>query len=236
MSTLTLVTGASSNHLKSLCQLLQSILRHEPDAPLIIYDLGLTDSELKQIRLLLKEHKNFTIQIFNYRSYPAHCNIAREAGHYAWKPIIVADTMNRVRGSIFWLDAGCKVEKKLHQIREHLQRHGLYSPISQGKIVDWTHEGTLRMLGVTHEVKQMANRSGGVVAVNWNILRAREIIQRWKSLAFLKSVIAPYGSSRKNHRQDQSILSILINQALQRNYIRPFPNHYLGISVHNDCD
>lgn len=228
---LTIITGASSNHFKSLKQLLESADLHEPKTPIIVYDLGLTAQESKQLqgpyRKVLK---------FSFQNYPSHVNIHKHAGQYAWKPIIIADTLNSVQGNIFWLDAGCKIEEPLTELRTYLIKHGLYTPRSGGTIQDWTDPATMRKLHVTQDVAKMSNRAGGVVAIKWECPVSRSLIQRWKLLALNKAIIAPKGSNRKNHRQDQSILSILVNQALQSQLFEHIPSHYLGISVHNDVD
>ena len=44
--------------------------------------------------------------------YPAHMNVAVNAGEYAWKPVIVAEVVDRVRAGgeprdVLWADAGC---------------------------------------------------------------------------------------------------------------------------------
>ena len=42
-----------------------------------------------------------------------------------------------------------------------------------------------------------------------------KIINEWAKFSKNKDVIAPKSSSRKNHRQDQSILNILVHQNLK---------------------
>ena len=41
----------------------------------------------------------------------------------------------------------------------------------------------------------------------------RTIVLPWKTCALAKDCIAPAGSSRKNHRQDQAVLSYLVHRA-----------------------
>ena len=62
---------------------------------------------------------------------------------------------------------------------------------------------------------------------------AREIIHKWKELALVKECIAPVGSNRSNHRQDQSILSILIYQST---LWQKMATSLLGVKVHQDID
>jgi hypothetical protein len=44
-----LVTGADFTHTNSLLQLLASVERHEPGMRVMIYDLGMTQRELRRI-------------------------------------------------------------------------------------------------------------------------------------------------------------------------------------------
>ena len=54
----------------------------------------------------------FCYHTFDYAAYPAYMNTARNAGEYAWKPVIVAEVVERVRtgddpSDVLWADAGC---------------------------------------------------------------------------------------------------------------------------------
>jgi hypothetical protein len=46
-----------------------------------------------------------------------------------------------------------------------------------------------------------------------------------------KNCIAPNGSNRQNHRQDQAVFSILFYKYLNTS---SFSNNYLGYTIHND--
>lgn len=80
-----------------------------------------------------------------------------------------------------------------------------------------------------HELEKR-NRSGGVVGFCYSSKLARQILGKWKNLSLKKNYIAPQGSSRSNHRQDQSILSCLWNSVIQSE------ERLIGISIHNDID
>jgi hypothetical protein len=229
MTSLTIVTGASSNHFLSMKQLLASIQIFEPDTRVIIYDLGLTKSELMDV-------KGYEVRKFQFQNYPNYLNISINAGEYAWKPVIIADVMNEIQSNLFWLDAGCILTGYLVGVRDILQDIGLYTPTSSGRISHWTHHSTCLQLLVTDSTKNDFNRAGGVVAVNYHKDVARDIIQKWKCCALEKQIIAPKGANRNNHRQDQSILSVLVSQAMEQGLIRRIPNQYLSISIHNDIE
>ena len=54
------------------------------------------------------------------------------------------------------------------------------------------------------------NFSSGIVGMVIGDKKNEKIIEEWAKFSENKDVVAPKGSSRKNHRQDQSILNILV--------------------------
>ena len=224
-----IVTGASSNHFKTLLQFLESVKKYENKSKLIIFNLGLTTTENS---FLLQA--GYEVRLFDFDKYPQYFKIQYKAGEYAWKPEIVANIMNEKKDNILWMDAGCIITEPLIKIRNILNDMGLYSPKSSGTIKDWTHSETIKEMLVTKKIKLNKNRAGTVVGVNYKHHIGRDIIEKWRVCARQKKVIAPRGSSRKNHRQDQAILSVLINQAIEHGHLRNIPYNYLGFTIHND--
>ena len=95
---------------------------------------------------------------------------------------------------------------------------------------------TLSKLRVTHAQQCMTNKAATVVAVDYKHIHARDLIIKWKLCAHKQTIIAPKGSNRTNHRQDQAVLSVLVNQAIQNGYLHHIPSKCLGFSIHNDVD
>ena len=229
----TIVTGASDNHFRTLVQLIRSIQEYEAKTHLIVYDLGLSAEHRND----LAKMRGVNLRTFEFDRYPSYFKIDNGcAGHYAWKPTIIADVMNERKGIVLWLDAGCKVTGPLQAIRKLAVTLGLYTPGSSGTIDDWTHKLTLKRMFACTDITREKNRAGGIVAVHHEHKHARDLIQKWKACALQKSIIAPAGSSRENHRQDQSVLSVLVAQAVQCGTLRRIPRGYLNFSVHNDID
>lgn len=228
---LTIVSGASSNHFKSLKNFILSVKRFESNTPLIIYNLGLTATEITWL-----ENQELVLKHFDFSLYPDFCNINTNAGCYAWKPIIIANTLLEVKHNVLWLDAGCLIYSRLQSVRNAINDFGIYSPDSSAHIAYWTHENTSLLLRVNSSIKNERNVSGGVVGVSFSHVSAKDIIMKWKRFALNKSIIAPIGSTRENHRQDQSILSILMRTAISKKYIIQGPPYLLGITIHNDAE
>src|SRR5438128_1432545 len=83
------VTAASSNHAGPLRFLLDSLRRL--DARVECYDLGLTGADVRA----LPRWEGFFYHKFDYDAYPPHMNVHVNAGEYAWKPVVVAQVVER---------------------------------------------------------------------------------------------------------------------------------------------
>ncbi len=229
-SPLTIVSGADSTHFESLCQLLRSLYRFEFRSRFVVVDLGLLPA---QRALLHERFPALEVRAFDYTRFPAYLSVKVNQGEYAWKPVIVADILEESRGSILWLDAGCVITEPLFQIRWILRRFGFYSPASTGTIGRWTHPKTLAWFGVEAGLLDKKQRAACVVGASCLTPEARRIIGEWKECALQRDCIAPPGSDRTNHRQDQAVLSILVEQsALQSSLTR----EWHGVEAHRDVD
>jgi hypothetical protein len=224
----TIVTGASSNHFHCLQNLLASVRQHAPEAFLMVYDLGLTGEEQE----IIQGHSD-AFRTFDYSRYPKHVDIQIDSGQYAWKPILVNEVLEERGGLVLWLDAGNLVLRDLVPIWEMIRRHGVVTPRSSGPLRRWTHPETLRHISVPAHHLSKPNRNGAIVGFNADCPWARQLSRDWKDCALSKECIAPEGSSRQNHRQDQAVLSVLYyrcqeeHRFLSVNWIRE-------ISTHND--
>ena len=228
-----IVTGADTSHEKSLLLLLESIRRFEPLVRTTVWDLGLSAGVEAQIAGM----SSITLRKFEFDRYPGYFDVRVEAGQYAWKPTIV-DLMNTGAPEIvLWLDAGNRVVGRLFWIRRIVGKFGFFSPASSGTLKTWTHPTTLRRLKFESDPSLWGNLSGGLVGFRTDHLQAAEMIRAWARAAMDEECIAPAGSSRSNHRQDQAVLSVL---AVQRNFVgredfrrlaRP-----LNVAIHQDVD
>jgi hypothetical protein len=228
-----IVTGADITHEKSLLRLLESIQRFEPLAQTTVWDLGLS----REAAETLADMASVDLRSFSFIGYPDYFDIRIQAGQYAWKPIIIRETRSDVKELLVWLDAGCLILGKLTWLRKICKTLGFFSPSSSGNLEKWTHPGTLRHLNFIQHPGRYNNVNGAVVAHQTNHTQAAELISEWAACAMERECIAPNGSSRSNHRQDQAVLSVLAIQRgfsgkeLFRNLRRP-----LKIAIHQDVD
>jgi Protein of unknown function (DUF1647) len=232
---MTIVTGASTNHFRCLCHLLYTAKLYEPDSRLLVYDLGLGVAERRHIQ----KFKGMEHRIFNFKQYPEWTRFqavgggAEQRGCYAWKPIIVYDVLQEFGGMVLWLDAGDLIHGPLHRLRQVLEQEGIYSPRSSGNIGKWTHPKTLEYMKASKELLEKSNRNAAIVGFNTASKASNDVAGAWKLHALKKECIAPAGASLDNHRYDQAILSVLMEQYREL-YGYHLINNMLEISTHND--
>jgi hypothetical protein len=214
-----IVTAASSNHAGPLRYLLESLRRL--DARVDCYDLGLTARE----RAALPSWRGLSLRLFDYDAHPPHMDVAVNAGEYAWKPVIVGEIVEEERAAaapvnVLWCDAGTFFHA-LEPIDALIGAGaGVWLRRSRGTLQQWTHPGTLASLGVEPaEYGQRPNVDATLIGFATGHRSAairervyREVVVPWKACAIVRDCIAPAGSSRRNHRQDQAALSCIVHR------------------------
>ena len=233
-----LLTGANHTHARSLLQCLTSFLEHASHHPVRVYDLGLTPEQRVAVDRLGARFHFFQCRTWSHASCPQFFNINVAAGHYAWKPYLIHAALEELQDTVLWLDAGCCLTGPLDPIEAELRTHGVYSPCSLGRISTWTHPATLAALQCSPAVAQRyPNRSGGVLGCHYDHPAARRLLQTWRDRCSFRDIIAPEGSTRTNHRQDQAVLSVLWAQAVERGELSPQASrNLLNLSLQNDID
>ena len=236
---LIVVTAASSNHFGALQQMLESLRRL--DARVECYDIGLTAEEART----LPRWDGFFYHRFDRALYPAYMNAAVNAGEYAWKPVLVAEVIERVRsesdpGDVLWADAGCFFHA-LEPIADRLVKTGgLWVRPSAGVMRQWTHPLMFDFFNADPNAygdkpnadATLVGFAMGSAAPSAREALYRDVILPWKACAMVKDCIAPKGSSRKNHRQDQAVLSYLVHRA-GYSFVHDTPR---DLGVQTKCD
>ncbi|KAF9313416.1 hypothetical protein BG003_005221 [Podila horticola] len=242
--TFTIVTAASSNHfcalesfLYSMSEVLDELQRSEKRPKLVVYNLGgMTPEQNKQLRYLKDNQFMDEYRDFNYAAYPDFWNISKARGEYGWKAGIIKEVADEYKGLILWLDSGNMLALEfLRYLPGYLDKYGFWSPQSSGNFQQYTHPGLPEFFGDTVEnYAQETNCNGAAVAFdasNNDIYNG--LLKEWYTCSRTKACIAPKGSSRANHRQDQAALTYLVKRNGFAEQCRRFPEHY-GVTVHQD--
>ena len=227
------VTGADKTHEKSLLRLLQSIARFEPLARTTVWNLGLS----REVEATIAHMDGVDLRTFHFGDYPDYFDIRVDAGQYAWKPTIINEMNSGEPELLVWLDAGNLVLGKLTWFRKIVGKLGFFSPPSSGNLVTWVHPRTLEKLSFSADPSLFKTLCGGVVGYRTDHVGAAALINQWAASALDRDCIAPAGSNRLNHRQDQAVMSVLAAQSgftgkeAFRALARP-----LNIAIHQDVD
>lgn len=214
-----ILTASDNDYFPKLINLLKSIYLYEKNSETCVIDLGLSKENLNILRT---EFKNTQIKLFKFNNYPDFFRKRDEfnkLGSYAWKGTSVFNEYKEDNSKIkylLWLDAGCVLLGSLDNARLILDVVGFYSPYSEKKIHQFTHPVTLNKFSLSSKILSRKNLSSGVVGFNVHNTKAINIIEKWNEYSQIKDIISPQGSSRTNHRQDQSVLTILGNLEFER--------------------
>ena len=97
------VTAVDFRFYAGLTHLIHSIQAHFPDKSILVYDLGLRDSQLDQLRKAC----NVKIKVFDDISpfLPKH---VLDASNYAFKPLVIHDALRTNQG-VFWVDSSIRI-------------------------------------------------------------------------------------------------------------------------------
>ena len=191
---------------------------------LIIYDIGISSENIER---LYEINQSLNIQKFDFSKYPEHVSFNKYSGlnmSYAFKPIIIYNEIHNIENigtDIFiWMDSANRFTKKnITDIYQIVSSKGIYTPLGTEKktieSIELNHPKTCKLLGITKEEhhNELCSISANLVACNYKSDIAKDIINDWYKYSLQQHVIAPEGSSRNNHRQDQSVLSILLFKA-----------------------
>ena len=223
------VTGASDNHFFTLLNMVRSFIHSNQTNHLIVYNLGLSDDKWSHIQHLFN-YPSISFKVFDYSNYPSWFNIHIEAGQYAWKPTIIYNTfLEHPDEKIVWMDAG-NIIYHLTELDLFLDTYDVYSGTSGGTIEKWTVPETLTFMNCTWVDRE--NRNAACIGFNGKKEKVKKFIKEFHDLAQIKECIAPEGSSRENHRQDQAVFTILF---YKYGFMHPW-DHHIGYSIHNDID
>uniref|UniRef100_A0A6C0E8K6 Uncharacterized protein n=1 Tax=viral metagenome TaxID=1070528 RepID=A0A6C0E8K6_9ZZZZ len=248
MFNLKIITAANDNYILTLLDFIHSFFRLSLNlTTLIVYDLGLNNTN-KDLVLELQKLYSFELKTFDYDIYPEHVNLNLYNGlycSYAFKPIIIYNEANNKsnKGSILiWMDSANRFDiQNISSIYNLLNNKGFYSPYSNQantiESIELNHPSCVSYFGLTKEEHhtKLFSISANLIGINYETTEGKDILDTWYNSSLLKDVIMPHGSSRNNHRQDQTILSIIVYLYQIKNNIN-FTYDNFGVKFWNKLD
>ncbi|KAF9286967.1 hypothetical protein BGZ88_008794 [Linnemannia elongata] len=142
------------------------------------------------------------------------------------------------QGIVLWLDSGDRISVPfLRWLPSFLLQNGMWSPQSQDDMQTWTHPGLFNYYhdSLDNYDPKESNCNGAAMAFDVRNHTMRDgIMREWVQCARIKDCIAPEGSSRANHRQDQAALTYLVKRlGYGQELCHGMPDVY-GIQVNQD--
>ncbi|CAG8567004.1 1702_t:CDS:1, partial [Paraglomus occultum] len=182
-----------------------------PRPRIVIYDFGLYGWQISLLNSLKSAGFLTELRKFDYSKYPDFWDIRIHKGEYGWKVGALSEIVRDFPGIVVWLDSGSLMRTPFLRNIENLlvKDKCIASPRSAATLFVWTHPGMYDYYGVPQpeEFRDVENCSSGVLVFNTHT--AGKLLEDWLDCALHKDCIAPPGSSRKNHRQDQSAFTYL---------------------------
>lgn len=245
------VTGSSSNHLYSNVNTMYSLMRACIDASIVFVDFGLDEpafsyllQEMEVMHSIFQKHHSLGrlyYRKFDFSHFPAWFDITNEQirGGYSWKVISYFDVLVETKRMIVWSDGGNQLVLSIEKELQRARTYGLFSPYSGGSLQSWVHGKSLRFLAYNGMVRKIMTGkgmcTGGYLFVNYrNETVMKNVIFPLVQCAYTRRCISPEGSSRKNHRQDQAILSVLIHSTKVPESCKGSYN--TKVRYHQECD
>ena len=205
------ITAADSEYYEPCLSLVKNIRKLDPKSKIVVYNLGLTS---KQTAMLITID-NLELIEFEFENYPSFIKEKKlpdnRLGNYAWKAVIISEVLKNYTGNIIWLDSACILDEKIDLIKRIIGTKGLFFVKATGNIGEWTHLQTLKIM----DAVKLTNKDcvmSGIIGLNSQNALANALIIDWVKYSLNEECIAPNGSSRLNHRQDQSIFQILVHK------------------------
>lgn len=244
------ITGCSSNHLYATINELFSFFLADKDASVVFVDFGISEEYLEYLFSELKEYESmmrrlhskglFYYRKFNFNNFPRWWDISDPLirGGYSWKVAVIYDVLLESKRIVIWSDGGNLLPPDINNDLVRVYKYGAYTPYSGDNLGRWVHSTTSRFLAVHKMVRKiMLGRgmcNGAYMLFDYNnVTVMNNVVIPYVQCAYTRKCISPYGSSRKNHRQDQAVISVLMHSAGIRESCHG--KYYTQVRTHNDC-
>ena len=113
-----------------------------------------------------------------------------------------------IRDTVVWLDSANIVYHSLLELEILIHNKKIYSPYSAEDIKRYCHPQTIKKLNYTGSLNNDM-LSGGLIGINCKEDIGNKFLVEFIEACLDPAIITPEGSNKRNHRQDQSVLTIL---------------------------
>ena len=205
-----IVTAADETYWRCLYQYLLSIERHNLTGVYshIAYDLGIAPGhcDILQVRFPWCSFRSF-----NASAYPPH--VAVGANTYAWKPVIIDDTLAETGAVVLWMDSANVVTSDLREVERMARLQGTFTLKGQAPLRDRCDAGVLMQLGVPPGIQGLPERVSTACAFDAGNAVAVQLVRRWRELSMDRSLLRPENPSTDRHMPQSILGSLLLTAA-----------------------
>ncbi|MEP2026661.1 MAG: DUF1647 domain-containing protein [Reichenbachiella sp.] len=236
----TILTASDEIYFRTFCQFVHTFKSQKEyeNSELICYDLGFNDDQKQHLAELVAAIPYLSVRTFDFSDYPPFVGL--EFKTYSFKPIIVKEIFEEKKGNILWLDSATILLKSLEYVWGQIDEHGLYAPIGgSGTLKEWTVQETLDYMQVPTSYYLKRNICGCMCGFGYQNDAVKELVSEWERYSLIHECIKPARANRENHRDDQSLLTILLYQFQEKkgvyltedevNISSPNPVNYLSV-------
>ncbi|MEO9967196.1 MAG: DUF1647 domain-containing protein [Reichenbachiella sp.] len=216
----TILTAADEFYFRTFCQFVHTFKskKEYKNSELICYDLGFNNDQKKHLQHLIAKVPNLSVRPFDFSKYPEFVKL--EYKTYSFKPIMVKEVFEEKNGNLLWLDSATILLKPLNYVWDQMTEHGIYAPIGgSGTLKEWTVQETMDYMQVPKSHYLNRNICGCMCGFGYHNEEVRELVSEWERYSLIHECIKPEGANRENHRDDQSVLTILLYKFQQEKNI-----------------
>jgi len=231
-----IVTAFSSNHFKESLDFFGSVHKELPQVKMIVYDLGLTASQMQSIKGYCNVQE---VRKFKFEKYPSH---TKDLFKYAWKPFIIKEISEEFE-LFLYCDASCRIKRAFREFLLNVTKFPLVPNCMLGKgsaVLRSTHDGMLKYFNASRdellEVVPQGGFPGGIQLIWVSKMWKEKILTPWVDCAMHLECISPAGAKLSGcnfgtkpssayvgcHRYDQSALNVIMGKEFEASLLTIF--------------
>lgn len=199
------VTSADRKYYESLLTLLSSLYETSNDVvdKIFIYDFGLDPEERKRLLRLEK------VEVLDY---PADCSSIHpkfmDKRSFVFKLYCLHQMIDCGAENVLWLDAGVCALKSVKEMFDKIDSDEIFTVVDIHKIGRYTHSECKRIMKVTSDEENSPMLSAGIIGYK----ASGKYIPMIREAYRYGMIEGCCDGEQEDHRQDQSILSILVSR------------------------